>query len=261
MVEQIKQYMETSWLRDDIIYAESMDSTNKQAKMIGEENVMREGLVVAEEQTAGRGRRGRDWVSPKGNCYFSLLLRPAVKPEHAARITLVAALALTKALVKITGLHVQIKWPNDIVVHGKKLCGILTESSMDTNGLKYVVVGVGVNVNQEMFDKSIDDMATSIFCQTGQKVACAQVIGEFLNFFEDAYALFVQTEDVSAFVECYNQMLVNYNQEVRIVDQNERVAVALGINERGELLVRDAEGCVEAILSGEVSVRGMYGYV
>ncbi len=261
MTEQIRKYLHTSWLWDNIIYEDSMDSTNTHAKRIGEENVMDEAVVVAGQQTGGRGRRGRNWVSPQGNCYFSLLLRPSVKAECAARITLVAALALAKTLTNVSGLTVQIKWPNDIVVNGKKICGILTESSMDINGLKYVVVGMGVNVNQEVFDETIEEMATSIFLQTGIKADCAQIIGEFLNCFEGVYALFVEKEDLSALMEEYNQLLVNCNREVRIIDRGEKVGLALGVNENGELLVRNTDGCVETVLSGEVSVRGLYGYV
>lgn len=261
MTERIKQYLRTAWLGNNIIYEESMDSTNTRAKMLGKENVMNGTIVVTDRQTAGRGRRGRDWVSPSGNCYFSLLLRPSIHTENASRITLVAALALAEAISGVSGLDVQIKWPNDVVVNGKKLCGILTESSADVNGLKYVVVGVGINVNQEMFDRSIEDMATSIALQTGRMTDCAQLIGEFLNCFEKLYDLFLKTEDLSALMESYNCLLVNCNKEVRIIDQSERIAIALGINELGELLVRDANGNVDTILSGEVSVRGLYGYV
>lgn len=261
MTERIRQCLHTSWLGNNIIYEAFMDSTNLRAKALGKENVTDGTIVVTEQQTAGRGRRGRDWVSPQGNCYFSLLLRPSIRTENASRITLVAALALAEMITNMSGLYVQIKWPNDIVVNGKKLCGILTESSIDGDGLEYVVVGIGINVNQETFDVSIEDMATSIALQTGRATDCARIIGEFLNCFEQLYEQFVQTEDLSALMERYNDLLVSRNQEVRIIDQNERVTVALGINESGELLVRDADGNVESILSGEVSVRGLYGYV
>lgn len=261
MTERIKQYLHTLMLGHNIIYEACMDSTNQRAKTLGEKNVMDGTVVVADRQTAGRGRKGRDWLSPEGNCYFSLLLRPSIRMENVSRITLVAALALAETLGNVSGLHVQIKWPNDIVVNGKKLCGILTESSFGENGLKYVVVGVGVNVNQEVFDKEIEGMATSIFLQKGNAVDSAQIIAEFLNCFESLYELFVHTEDLSALAGRYNDLLVNRNQEVRIMDLNEKIAIAIGIDETGELLVRDKAGAIEKVLSGEVSVRGMYGYV
>lgn len=261
MIKQLNQYLKTSWLGKNIIYVEIMESTNKYAKKLGEENVMNGTVVVTKKQTAGRGRRGRNWISPEGNCYFSLLLKPSIQTEHASRLTLVSALALAKAIKNVAGLETQIKWPNDVVVDGKKLCGILTESSIDVDDLKYVVIGIGINVNQKKFDPEIDSMATSISLQLGQDVECAHMIAEFLNCFEMYFSIFIQTEDLSMLLSQYNALLVNKNKEVRIVDQSERVGVAIGINDVGELLVRNNAGVVESVNAGEVSVRGLYGYV
>ena len=261
MVEHIKQYTKTKWLGVNIVYEECVDSTNTRAKKIGSENVMKEAVVVAKNQTAGRGRRGRNWISPEGNCYFSIMINPNIQVENASTITLVAALALTQTIENVTGLKAQIKWPNDVVVDGKKVSGILTESSVGVDGLKYVVVGVGVNANQKQFDVEIESMATSITLQTGREVDCAQVIGEFLNCFEKLFEVFLETEDMTALIDRYNSLLVNLNREVRVIDQGERVGTALGINEKGQLLVRYMDGNVESVISGEVSVRGLYGYV
>ncbi len=261
MIKQLNQYLKTSWLGKNIIYEEIMESTNKYAKKLGEENVTNGTVVVTKKQTAGRGRRGRNWISPEGNCYFSLLLKPSIQTEHASRLTLVSALALAEAINNVAGLETQIKWPNDVVVDGKKLCGILTESSIDVDDLKYVVIGIGINVNQKKFDPEIDSMATSISLQLGQDVECAHMIAEFLNCFEMYFSIFIQTEDLSMLLSQYNALLVNKNKEVRIVDQSERVGVAIGINDVGELLVRNNAGVVESVNAGEVSVRGLYGYV
>lgn len=261
MKERIKECLQTKWLGKNIIYEERIDSTNLLAKKIGEENVMSGTVVVAEQQTAGRGRRGRAWVSPEGNCYFSVLLRPQIHVEHASRLTLVAALALAEAIMGVSSIQVQIKWPNDIVVNGRKLCGILTESSLDGNGLKYVVIGVGINVNQQEFDIAISDIATSIFAENGQLTDCACLIAAFLNCFECYFEQFVMTEDLLGLQERYNELLVNCNREVRILDVEEWSGVALGINEKGELLVRNHMGEVKTVLAGEISVRGIYGYV
>ena len=238
-----------------------MDSTNNRAKCFGEENVMGGTVVVARKQTAGRGRRGRNWISPEGNCYFSLLLRPSIQMENVSRLTLVTALALADAVKKVTDLDTQIKWPNDVVVDGKKLCGILTESSMGIDGLKYVVIGVGVNTNQKEFEPEIEAMATSIALQLGRDIDGAQLIAEFLNCFEQYFSTFTVTEDLSMLMAQYNSLLVNKDREVRIIDQSERVGIAVGINASGELLIRNATGEIENVISGEVSVRGLYGYV
>lgn len=261
MVEQIKQYTNTKWLGANIVYEECMDSTNTRAKLIGGGNVMENAVVVAKNQTAGRGRRGRNWISPEGNCYFSVMMKPDIQAENVSTITLVAALALTQTIEKVTGIKAQIKWPNDVVVDGKKVSGILTESSIGVDGLKYVVIGVGVNVNQKQFDTEIESMATSISLQTGNEVECAHVIGEFLNCFEELLEVFLKTEDMTVLIDRYNSLLVNRNQEVRIIDQGEWVGTALGINGKGQLLVSDIDGNVETVISGEVSVRGLYGYV
>lgn len=261
MVEQIKGYLKTQRLGFNIIYEECMDSTNTRAKMIGGENMMDEAVIVARKQTAGRGRRERNWISPEGNCYFSILMRPHVQMANVSMLTLVAALALSQAVENVTGLEVQIKWPNDVVVNGRKLCGILTESSIGVDGLKYVVIGIGINVNQKEFEVEIESMATSIALQTGKNVDCAHLIGEFLNCFENVLDIFLDTEDMSVLMEQYNKLLVNRDREVRIIDQNERIGTAIGIGRRGELLIRGEDGNIEAIISGEVSVRGLYGYV
>lgn len=261
MKERVEEHLQTRWLGKNIIYKDEIDSTNLCAKKLGEENVMNGTVVIAEKQTAGRGRRGRKWVSPEGNCYFSILLRPRIRVEHASRLTLVAALALAEAIMEVSGLQVQIKWPNDVVINGKKLCGILTESSFCDNGLKYVVIGIGINVNQEVFAEEIQEMATSIIREKGELTDCACLIGAFLNYFEHLEEQFVCTEDLSGMQERYNELLVNRNREVRILDEEEWVGVALGINEKGELLVHNSQGDTKAVFAGEISVRGIYGYV
>ncbi len=259
---QIRKYIHTKWMGKDIIYKPVMDSTNIQAKRIGEEGAQNGTLVVTENQTAGRGRRGRTWESPEGNVYFTFLLRPEIEASRASMLTLVSALALGKAVEKITNLKAQIKWPNDVVINGKKVCGILTESSTDLEYINYLVTGIGVNVNQVEFPEEIAGKATSLILELGHSVNRAEVIGEFLNQFEKYYEIFIATEDMTALVDTYNEMLVNCGKEVKIVDKdNERVLMAMGIDERGGLLVKDKDGRMESIISGEVSVRGLYGYV
>lgn len=261
MKRRLEQYLKTSWLGKNIVYEEVMESTNTYAKMLGEENVMNDAVVIAKRQTAGRGRRGRNWISPEGNCYISLLLKPSIKTEHASRLTLVTAIALAETIKNVYGLETQIKWPNDVVIAGKKICGILTESSTDVNDLKYVVIGIGINANQSKFDQEIEAMATSLSLQLGRDVDCEQLIAEFLYRFEVYYSKFLETEDLSMLLSEYNALLVNKDREVRIIDEIERVGIALGVNAAGELLVRNPAGEVDNIISGEVSVRGLYGYI
>lgn len=259
---RIREYLQTKWLAKKIIYLPVTDSTNTQAKKMGEEGAEHGTLVVTQCQTAGRGRRGRSWESPEGNVYFTFLLRPEVEISRASMITLVAALAVAKAVDDVTGLDSKIKWPNDVVANGKKLCGILTESSSDLEYINYAVVGIGINVNQTAFPEEIAETASSLLLETGHTVDRGQLLGVFLNRFEQYYETFIQTEDMSGLRDVYNEKLVNCGREVKIIENDrERVLKALGIDNDGGLVVENSEGERESIISGEVSVRGIYGYV
>lgn len=261
--ETISDYLQTKWLGRELIYQEEIDSTNAKAKRIGEENGSNGTVVVADSQTSGRGRRGKNWISPKGlNIYFSMLLRPDLLAGRASMITLVAAMALADAVKKETDLQVQIKWPNDVIVNGKKICGILTESSTDMEYVNYVVVGIGVNCNQDQFEEEIKEIASSLILESGQKVNRNRLLATFLLSFEKYYSKFLETEDLSKLIEEYNSLLVNCNQQVRIIEgDKERILKAIGIDKSGALIVENEKGEKEAIVSGEVSVRGVYGYV
>lgn len=259
---RIREYLHTRWMGDSILYETEMDSTNIQAKRLGEHDAVNGTVVVTERQTAGRGRRGKTWVSPAGNCYFSVLLRPEVLVDRASIITLVSAMALAKAIKQVTALDTMIKWPNDVIANGKKLCGILTESSTDLEYINYAVVGIGINTNQTEFPEEIKEMASSIRLETGKKVNRAELLGTFLNVFEAYYETFLETEDLTQLSEEYNRLLVNRGKEVKIIEkEKERNLTAIGIDNRGGLVVEDSDGKRETVISGEVSVRGLYGYV
>ena len=260
--KRIREYLHTRWIAENIWYQTETDSTNTQAKRMGEDGAPNGTLVITEHQTAGKGRRGRSWVSPIGNCYFSILLRPEISVDRASMITLVSALALAKTIKEAEGLDTMIKWPNDVIANGKKLCGILTESSTDLEYIHYAVVGIGINTNQIDFPDEIKEMASSIRRETGKEINRAKLLGSFLNIFEDYYEKFLETEDLSILLEEYNRFLVNCGKEVKIIEkEQERILTAIGIDDRGRLIVEDKNGHRERIISGEVSVRGLYGYV
>ena len=150
----------------DYFWYKETDSTNLRAKEAGaqEKDITKGMLFVADKQTAGTGRRGRSWESPEGeNIYMSLLLKPAIEPSKAPMLTLVMAVAVAEGIKKICGdISPQIKWPNDIILNKKKVCGILTEMAIDGSGVKYVVIGVGINVNQKVFVPELEGKATSL---------------------------------------------------------------------------------------------------
>ncbi len=260
---EIQSMVKTKWAGRNIIYYDETDSTNIQAKLAGEKGAVHGTLAVADRQVAGKGRRGRSWDSPKGMCvYMTLLQRPEIAPVKAPMLTLVMALSVAEAIRQETGMAAEIKWPNDIVLNKKKLCGILTEMSTEIHEINYVVTGVGINVNQEKFSGEIQERATSLLIESGRRIRRSELIAAVMERYEENYEVFMKTEDLSGLQEKYNRMLVNYNKEVRVLEpKGEYNAHAAGINPQGELIVTTSEGEEKHIFAGEVSVRGIYGYV
>ena len=261
----IRAELGTKWLGagDKTIFREVTGSTNDDIKQCAEQGAPEGLVIVADTQTAGKGRRGRAWNNPTGvNIAMSYLLRPDFVPDIAPMMTLVMALAAADGINRVTGLETGIKWPNDIVINGKKLVGILTEMSVEPDFIHYVVIGTGINVNQEEFPEGIRDKATSLLLETGHKVSRAAVTGAVITSFEKYYETFRKTNDLSGLLEEYDRLCVNVDNQVRVLDpKGEWNGTALGINEKGELLVRREDGTETAVYAGEVSVRGVYGYV
>lgn len=245
-----------------IIYKEEIDSTNLEAARLAD-SLPHGTVIAADAQTAGRGRRGRSWVSRKGeNLYFSMLLKPDFGPEQASMLTLVMALAVAQGMEQIYGCTPQIKWPNDIVVNGRKVCGILTEMQVAAGAIRYVIVGVGINVNQMTFEEVGLDYASSLQKETGMCKDRKELLEAVMKQFEALYREFCGSGSLQSMKEAYEARLANIGLEVRVLDpKGEYTGTALGINDRGELLVRRQDGRREAVYAGEVSVRGLYGYV
>ncbi len=254
---------ETEWAGRKVYYRKELTSTNDYARLVAEEGAFHGALVVADKQTGGKGRRGRTWISPAGqNIYMSLLLRPDFSPNNASMLTLLMAVSVAEVLHHLhPELPVGIKWPNDVLIGDKKVCGILTEMDAEPDYIHDVIVGVGINVNQTEFAEELQSMATSIRLEKGMSVDRAQIILGVMEYFEYYYGLFTEHQDVSDFVNIYDSYLVNRGKEVRVLDpKGEYEGVAEGINDRGELIVNTKAG-VRRVSSGEVSVRGIYGYV
>lgn len=246
-----------------VVYYEEVDSTNTQAKRLGKEGADQGLVVVADTQSAGKGRRGRIWNSPAGtNLYFSILLRPELLPDKAPMLTLVMAYSVARVILAQEELPVEIKWPNDLVLAKKKVCGILTEMELSGSRIADVVIGVGINVNTIEFPEELCDKATSLYLQKGTQVKREKLLQQILAEFQQQYERFLEVQDLSFLQEAYNRMLINKDREVLVLEQDQEYEVqALGINDRGELLVKKGDGSVEAVFAGEVSVRGIYGYV
>lgn len=285
--EEIESMLPDGLAVTNVVYYHETDSTNTRAKQAAEEGEKSGTLFITECQTGGRGRRGRSWESPAGSgIWMSLLLRPEIKPFDASMLTIVAAMGMKDAIEEIIGdgvtagagdgdvagdgdgdgagkggIHCKIKWPNDIVLGDRKICGMLTEMSAETDWINYVVIGIGVNVNTTEFDDSIKDTASSILLQTGRSVKRSDIVVAFARHFSKYYDEFLKKCNLSGLADDYNKALINVGRDVKIVERDGSfVAKAVGIDETGSLIV-EKDGDTIRIVAGEVSVRGLYGYV
>lgn len=263
---EIGQFIEESHFLKEGIFLETVDSTNAEAKRIATDANFEERLpliVIARDQNAGRGRLGRAWTSePDSGIWCTLLMKPALPPEAAAPFTLIAAAAMCEAIESETGLDVGIKWPNDLIASGKKLCGILTELGAETDRIHYLVIGIGVNVSQTSFPGELTEKATSIQLETGlETINRLNILKAFVERFEIYYNLFVNQKEICAVIAYNRKKSVTLNREVVIgAGQGEAIAYAEQIDESGNLIVRYGDGRRETIYYGEVSVRGINGY-
>lgn len=244
---------------------DTIDSTNKKAVELAKSGCENGTLISADAQEAGVGRRGRSWSSEKGTgIYMSMVLRPDMSTSNVSMLTLVAAMAVAKALVTC-GVFTEktpcIKWPNDLVLNKKKICGILTELGLVGTEIDYVIVGIGINVSNQFFPEEIRETASSILLETGKEIDKEQLITDIWKFFDVYYEIFMHTQDFSELKEEYEIYLMNKNQQVNVLDPaGSYEGTAVGITKKGELIV-DTGAEQKYVSSGEVSVRGIYGYV
>lgn len=251
----IKNSLNTEFIGQKLFIYDETDTTNNCAKSNSDSP---EGSVfIAEVQTHGKGSRGRGWVSPRGTgIWHTILLKPDISPLGVSQITLAAGLAVCKAI----GLNSKIKWPNDIVIGSKKVCGILTEMSAEIDMVNYIVCGIGINVNMESFDKEIEHRATSMYIESGRKYNRNELIANLLNKFEYYYKKFLDRGLISILDE-YKQNCITIGRDVNVIFKKETVTGrAVDVDENGALVVETDNGIIH-VTSGEVSVRGIYGYV
>ena len=245
-------------------YFESIDSTNDEIKRRLSENAAEEGLVIsAGMRTAGRGRSGHEWSSPPGSSVAtSLLVRPiGVDSDAIPRITILAACAVAGYVETLAGDRVGIKWPNDVMIGEKKMSGILVERIMNGEDVS-VITGIGVNLAAGSYPPELTDRATSIEEQTGTKPLFEDVLCGIWERFAGIYEDFVRTQSLVGVLDLYNGLLMNRDRKVIVKDPaGEYEATALRADEQGRLVVKMPDGMCRAIDSGEVSVRGIDGYI
>lgn len=239
------------------LYFREIDSTNNRAKILAGEGYPEGTVVVADMQTAGRGRRGRSWYSPSNQgIYVSIILRPALPPREIARISLVAAVAAAETLREGFGLDALIKWPNDILVDHKKIGGILSEAVIDTLGLDFVVVGIGLNINNDLsqFPADLRMPATSLMAEKSHPVARVKILQHLLSSLEEDYRQLL-AGGFEAILARARALSMVIGQEVRLETADGFVVGrAVDINADGYLMVVSPDGSVQAVMSGEIDV-------
>lgn len=260
--KEIEMLLSGKAIGHEIIYFDSIGSTNSYAKK--EANKLKDGTVIlSEEQTTGRGRRGREWSSPKGTgIWMSLVLKPNIPPTEGVRMTQIAAAAVCKSIRQMTSLDALIKWPNDIVVNGKKICGILTEMAGELNEIRYIVVGIGINVNTSSFSDELKNVATSLLIESNSKIDRKKLVVNILENFETLYNAYINGSGFDEALNIVKKYSAILGKEIKIVQGNrETIAKAIDIDREGLLLVEMKDGTRELISSGEISIRGMVGYI
>ena len=255
--ELLKKRLAQSIFSSNIHYQASIDSTNALARTLAGQGAPEGTLVITEEQTAGRGRRGRAWISPAGaNLLFSVLLRPPIEGERVFVLTMVLALAGLKAVKKVTGVKAMIKWPNDLYLGAKKLAGILTEFSVKGRQVDWAVLGMGMNAGWHPdMPEGGGVPATSLLEETGQRVSRNELLLEILTGFEGFYGEVVRG-NMEPLYEEWNRNCLVLGKAVVIESDRERIeGKALRIDDWGALIIEDAKGVQRRILTGDVSLR------
>ncbi|NFR42414.1 biotin--[acetyl-CoA-carboxylase] ligase [Clostridium botulinum] len=255
---EIDPLLKTKEIAKTIQYYFELPSTNKTAKQLADNNNVNNGtLIIAEKQTLGKGRFDRKWTSPSSGIWMSLILKPNIPPSEASKITQIAAASVYKALLNF-GINVSIKWPNDIFINGKKLCGILTEMKCDIDRIHYLVLGIGLNVNlnaEEITDE-LKDIATSLKLEFNKTFSKSLILSEILNNFEPLYEKFILENNICEVLNICRQNSNLLNQKAKLITYHkEEIVTCIGINDNGELIVKDADGYEKAVTSGEISFR------
>lgn len=254
---EIQLGLHTKTMGKKIHYEESVETTQKIAHKLANEGVPEGTLVVAEEQSGGKGRLVRKFYSPKySGIFMSLILRPKIPFHQAPQLTLLAAVAVVQAIENTTELKPQIKWPNDILINRKKMTGILTELQAESDRIHSVIIGIGINVNQQKsdFPEELQEKATSLFMEGGKKVSRARVIQEFLVCFEALYNQYLE-EGFLPIKKQWESYAISLGQEITATTINSTIiGKAIGITNDGVLLLEDHSGKVHSIYSADIHI-------
>jgi BirA family biotin operon repressor/biotin-[acetyl-CoA-carboxylase] ligase len=255
--DEIRLGLTTNFIGRNIHYEESVESTQKIAHRFANENVPEGTVIIAEEQRSGRGRMDRRWHSPKyTGIWMSLILRPNIPLQKAPQLTLLTAVAIVQAIEEMTGLSPEIKWPNDIMINGKKVTGILTELQAEADRIHSIIIGIGINVNQktEDFPLELQQTASSLFIEKGELVPRADLIKCIFKQFEKLYLLYLDQGffSIKLLWESYATSIGKYIRARTVTNTIE--GRALGITDDGVLKLEDTFGVIHHIYSADIEL-------
>ncbi|MDD5537356.1 MAG: biotin--[acetyl-CoA-carboxylase] ligase [Candidatus Omnitrophica bacterium] len=257
--EEITPGLQTQTIGKHLLHHDEITSTQDIAEELAREGAKEGTVVIAETQTRGRGRKGRSWVSPpEGGVYLSIILRPNLMPSRIVQIPLIAGVAVSRAVSRVTPLHPRLKWPNDIIINGKKAGGILTEMNSEVDGVNYVILGIGINVNTpgHILAGPTQGIATSLADECGEQVSRVRLVQHLFSEFEALYAKFL-ISGFDSLREEWKTLNNTIGSRVRISDEEEIEGKAIDIDDEGFLLVRKENGNVRRIIGGDVTLLGI----
>ncbi len=254
LAEEIRIGLETKKLGREINYQQQLESTNTLAAKMAKEGALEGTLVLAEQQKKGRGRMGRDFVCPSGGLWFSIILRPEIRAMLATRITYIFAVAVAETINQLTEIKAEIKWPNDILIDNKKVCGILTEISAEIDLVNYLIVGVGINLNfsSEIFSGELENRATTLLTELGSKVNRAEFLQKLLKNIEELY---FKLDDFENVLSRWKELNCTLGKVVTIKDnQRELTGKAIDINQDGALIL-EVDNEKRKVYSGDLAIN------
>jgi BirA family biotin operon repressor/biotin-[acetyl-CoA-carboxylase] ligase len=260
---EITDYLNTELIGREILYVKEIDSTNNYAKRIAHEGCKDGTVIIAEKQTSGRGRLGRTWESYEGKgIWMSIILKPDIPPQAIQLITLAASVSVVNAIKNVTGIDTGIKWPNDIILEGRKLCGILTEMSSELDRINFVVIGIGINVSQDVenFSEELRNRAISLkdyIISSNKEILFTRnmIVGKLLTEIEKYYNLILKGRTREIIQDWKKHSIIQGKEVVVSGRDGDFTGIAEDLTKEGKLVVRSFDGTTKLILSGEISLK------
>jgi BirA family biotin operon repressor/biotin-[acetyl-CoA-carboxylase] ligase len=257
-VDKLQEGLRTKCFGRNVFFSSVFGSTNEWAKELAAYGAVEGTVAVAETQTCGRGRLGREWLSPKGGLWFSVVLRPKLKPVETVRLVFVAGLAVAEVLHELYGLKAETKWPNDVLLNERKVCGILTEMKTSDEKVSYVIIGIGINANfkvESVFPQELRKIATSLESEIGRKVSLERLFSVLIERIESIYDLYIKEGFVPVLGK-WKQYASFLGRPVEVTNHTEKLkGLALDVDGAGALVLKLEDGTIKRIFVGDVSLR------